>query len=478
MWGDIQRIMRLAVITVVRDERDIIALFLAHVTRLFDLVFIVDHRSVDGTNLALDLWSKKENFYRYTLNTSSHHQSQVSHRLVKEAFSKGADFVFFLDADEFVNVQSRAELEEALGSQTSPLLELRWKNTIIEGFLKEANPLSPESVISVPVNRTSKVGKAIISKRFYDDTDEYELSLGNHAIKDGAGNAIPAPIIGDILHVPIRSRGQFARKLIRSSLNKISQLTLKYIETWHYQLPLKMFSESDLSDEQMYFLAANYSGTWFIGELKEENISSPAFERKSFNNIVLQRETYEELNAVMNHSSLLTDTQLFASYVSSFRLEAPTYYRFEINGENICAIRNDLLNASGEEDDLKGILTAENERLLIENQTVHRQSKQIQEGFTELRNEITSLQAILQNERTNGQAEMGRLESKLEELKQQQLEDSKTVQILQGEVELRGSVLDKKRTELAQARTDILKYQQQLAEKEQLLEILEEKRPV
>jgi Glycosyl transferase family 2 len=458
--------MRLAVVISVRDERDIIALFLAHITKLFDLIFIVDHRSVDGTELALNHLSKKTDFFRYKLNTSGPHLPQVSYRLVKEAFSKGADFVFFLDADEFVRVQNRADLEEALVRQSSPLLELRWQKVVVDGLVKQENLLSPESIFNVPTSQTSKIGKVIVSRRFYDENDEFELTLGNHAIRDTAGNKFAASVIGEILHVPYRSRGQIARKLILSTLIKNSQLTLKCTEAGHYQVPLETFSDTGLSDEQIFYLATAYAGTWSIGEFDQADLCPPAFEKKSFNDVSIDRETFEEVNKVMNDAPSRTETQLLAGYISSFRMEAPTYYRFEIDGENICAIRDNKLNATNEETDLVGILTTENNRLLIESQTVHRQSRQIQEGFSELRNEIANLHAILQNERTgNGaledernalKAETVRLTSRLEEVKRQNIEDRITIQTLKDEVEHRGNVLDKKRAELAQYRANTI----------------------
>ena len=50
----------------------------------------------------------------YEVDRQEKYQGALMNCLSREAFARGADWVFFLDADEFIDVQNRAELERYL----------------------------------------------------------------------------------------------------------------------------------------------------------------------------------------------------------------------------------------------------------------------------------------------------------------------------------------------------------------------------
>jgi hypothetical protein len=51
--------MKTALVSVVRNEADIIEVFVRHHAKLFDKLFIIDHRSTDGTSDILRALAKE-----------------------------------------------------------------------------------------------------------------------------------------------------------------------------------------------------------------------------------------------------------------------------------------------------------------------------------------------------------------------------------------------------------------------------------
>ena len=108
--------MRTAVVTMVRDECDILPAFIAHHEALVDVMFFADHRSVDGTYRYLQRLSQREQTGHASVELfrfGSHPdlQREVCGLLARQAFTLGFDWVIFLDADEFLPFASAAELK-------------------------------------------------------------------------------------------------------------------------------------------------------------------------------------------------------------------------------------------------------------------------------------------------------------------------------------------------------------------------------
>ncbi len=445
-----------------RDEQDIIALFLAHVNTLFDLIFVVDHRSVDATKPILEHMPKSDRFFLYKLNTSCSHQKQVTHILLNKAFSMGADFVFFLDADEFVDVPSRASLEKLLESNNNQVLELKWKNAIPADLFAEKNSLTPESLLHVPTEPGS-VGKVIHSRKLFLEKPEYLPSIANHtiqnSIRDSSQNVIPATHVGEIMHLPIRSRNQYTRKLLRSSLGKLSQIDRLSMQSFHYSLPLQIHGKTGLSDGQLISLIAHYSENWNGKELQRHELCAPAFETRSVNSVALDMEVYKSIANLAIADRELPIDRLLASYISTFRFEAPKYASLILDGTEFK--QSPDKSASLTDEELAQISVAENERLRLENFSLIQEIQRVQKGAVKLQKEISRSEG----ERAKLQEEANRLEKRLQEIKKSTAQElKKTIGELQAEIGKRGELLDRKREELAEARALIRMLEGQAAD--------------
>ena len=101
-------------ISMVRNEADIIRIFLAQALSLFDKTFIVDIQSTDGTKELIESVAADADgrIVQFTCRTQERYQAALMNALARKAFAEGADWVFPLDADEFVDVESREALAE------------------------------------------------------------------------------------------------------------------------------------------------------------------------------------------------------------------------------------------------------------------------------------------------------------------------------------------------------------------------------
>ena len=93
---------KIAVVTMIKNEEDIVESFVRHVFQFADKLFICDHKSTDRTREILDsLKSEGLNLEITTHNRDEHDQAEVTTNLSYRAFSEGFDLVVPLDTDEF-----------------------------------------------------------------------------------------------------------------------------------------------------------------------------------------------------------------------------------------------------------------------------------------------------------------------------------------------------------------------------------------
>ena len=129
--GSEQPGLRLSAAVMFRNENDIILPFLRQCAELFDELFVADIQSTDGTSEIVHSFSDPRLKIRiYDVDRQEKFQSALMNRLSREAFAQGADWVFLLDADEFLDIGSRVELEQYLREVGCDLLLLPWINLV------------------------------------------------------------------------------------------------------------------------------------------------------------------------------------------------------------------------------------------------------------------------------------------------------------------------------------------------------------
>lgn len=207
---------RLATVSMVKNEADIIQAFAMHVLALFDDIVFVDHMSDDGTFEFLeDLASRNRRVKVVRLVERAYLQSVAMTHLVRELDElRTADWVFPLDADEFLPFSNRKDFESALTRYSDcPVIAMRWQNLVPATYWTGQVELTAETRFIVPPDLSPFRKVAFQPKRI--SLGRTVVAQGNHAVIETLnGFDIPAFSAGfPLLHLPVRSVSQLVLKL-------------------------------------------------------------------------------------------------------------------------------------------------------------------------------------------------------------------------------------------------------------------------
>jgi len=203
-----------------------------HNLTLLDGLVVIDHGSSDSTPGILKALCKERMPLVVMKNEAvGYMQQAVMTQGVRETFARTrADFVFPLDADEFVKAASRAELERAL-AEIPPAWHglLSWPT-----YVPDLRHPAPDVVAALRGARRSvtdqhRLLKTVVARSFLQAQDEV-LAGGNHRVQshpDARGRGAPAHALIDdrraaLAHVPIRSVEQFIAKVAVIKLGVIA----------------------------------------------------------------------------------------------------------------------------------------------------------------------------------------------------------------------------------------------------------------
>ena len=218
--------MKLAGVSLVRNEADIIEAFVRTNLVLLDALHVMVHRSTDGTRELLQ--ALKAEGLALTLSDieeESFNQERHTTAAAGAAFAEGADFVFPLDADEFLRADSRAALEQSLANlPPGNVGAMRWLTYVpTRNDKPHVNPLfriehrfnlTPSPVLDLDYCK-------VVAGAWFAARPAARIVEGNHAVFDGA--QVPTvPCRGvTVCHYPIRSGDQVAEK---AALGWLAQL--------------------------------------------------------------------------------------------------------------------------------------------------------------------------------------------------------------------------------------------------------------
>jgi len=244
--------MKLSLITLIRNEQDILNVFLNHVDALFDEVYILDHRSLNSTSEILRKAANQRKGFRYIpVEINGFYQKEISTLIMRHLFDKGSDCVFFLDCDEFFHLKDRNELERKLQELAinNSVGSVRWINCFPDKL--NSRRLHYRSTLWCS-SESSPFSKVIIPRSVYEGFNgNISMAQGNHLVYDSDGNPLNAKEIGFLLHIPIRSKQQLISKVLQSSLSNFSRTTKKPGEGFQYKEMLKMILKSQVSPDDV-----------------------------------------------------------------------------------------------------------------------------------------------------------------------------------------------------------------------------------
>ena len=209
--------MKIAGISMVRNEGDVIEAFVRHHAEVVDQLVIVDHRSADGTDEILaELAAEGLPLKVYAEQSLVQRQNVVMTRLMREAATAGgADWVLPLDADEFL-VGSGTKAQDALAALPA---ERPHAVDMLPYVPTSEDPPDELNVLRRirhrrELEQDTWTRKVLVPGRWAGDS-RYALMQGNHVLIEGM-KVVPAAPTDQLAlaHFPVRSADQVARKVL------------------------------------------------------------------------------------------------------------------------------------------------------------------------------------------------------------------------------------------------------------------------
>lgn len=205
--------MKTAVISMVRNEADVIETWLRHQFAMFDYVLVADHLSTDGTYEFLSAAAQSEPRLRVLrYKERAYDQHTVLNLLRSQTLVDWPDFdwLFVLDADEFLSYSTRDDFISAISTaQAHDVLAFQWRN-----FLPTDPGVITPQLHGRKAKGLSRYGKVALSRNIAADLD-YMIPKGAHKLKHKTLGSINGYSMGELIHIPIRSTEQIWNKVLQ-----------------------------------------------------------------------------------------------------------------------------------------------------------------------------------------------------------------------------------------------------------------------
>jgi hypothetical protein len=250
--------MKCVGISVVKNESDIIEIFIRHNLKYLDHLYIVDHRSQDNT---LEIISNLKNEgYNLEISRNSsprHVQAEVFNKLIREI---DADFITFIDADEFLVSKDFQGVLSSLPDEKVSFIN--WHNYLPhKSDNKNENNVLKRIKYKLSPPDTNQ-HKALIPNKIYSNPNSFVL-LGGHEIYykiDKELKVASYQTISSIhlAHFPGRSLDQMKKKVFGNWLSKLAdplhasgKLQDNEIPTdHHWKFLFDLFRDDSVTEEQ------------------------------------------------------------------------------------------------------------------------------------------------------------------------------------------------------------------------------------
>lgn len=249
--------MKIVGVTIVKNEEDVIELFLRHNLNFLDSIHVVDN--ISGDHTAEIVQRMIDEGLPITLASSSHGAFSQGKYMTRfcASHAAGADYVVPLDADEFIMAESRAAFEaDCAKVKSGQAGALEWKTYLVgdireQNFLKVANKRRtnehlPYGKIFVPANHFADAGTIV---------------RGNHYAHDRFGaRSEMVPLKTALAHFPVRSSLQMASKAILGTyaFRMCPERTFGHAEHWDQIAELVRSWNYEVSADRLNWLAMNY----------------------------------------------------------------------------------------------------------------------------------------------------------------------------------------------------------------------------
>lgn len=322
--------MILGVIAQVRDEIDIMQPWLRHVDALFDKVFLIDHQSIDGTSAMLkQAVAQRPGWNYYLLDVKTQLQAATATLIMHEAFASGVDFLFFLDGDEFIQVENRAELEGLLVNRPNPLIaaDMHWKNCIRKDL--SSHPFSFDELMWIPEKNSNHKKIILPREQYIKNGHGLKISHGNHSAFTETGKKLNSECIGTLLHLPIRSRDQAIRKIILTVIAERGFGTRDPKRSEHTYEMLRRIAQGELEDDDIRGFTIAYDTITKTGSgISEADLLEKKYAKASFEELHVAQSPLLELDIVPKGTAF---ARQLANALNNLEEKVPDFVKLKLN---------------------------------------------------------------------------------------------------------------------------------------------------
>ena len=256
--------MKIAAISMVKNESDIIELFIKINSRFFDAIYILDHGSTDSTAQIVRLMKKSGyNVYYTLLSDKIYNQSKITTSAIRQiAHLVLYDYLMPLDADEFIPDEQIDFIKDFLRERQGNLDigYFPWKTycPINRRYFEAEAPLYDN--FKARRIEVSQFYKVIVTKRLGKFCT---ITMGNHDIttQEQISGLKKHIVPSFLIHVPIRSQEQIVSKAILGSHSFKLKKDRVPGEGFHWDELTQQIREKyySISDEMLFQVAANYA---------------------------------------------------------------------------------------------------------------------------------------------------------------------------------------------------------------------------
>ena len=293
--------MKIASISMVKNEADIIESFVRHTLRLVDVMYIIDHLSTDNTWIILNnLQAEGLPLILSRYMEADYSQSEVTTGLMWQSIKDGADWVLPLDADEFIvpgdddlsvencrgmiraldagSLHSWLHIEYFFADEREDAFSLQ--RSLVKGIVSDGRYVA---------NNRHVAGKVILSKEIINNY-QLKIGMGNHYVvvedngEERRFNGVPLPDI-HLAHFAYRSEGQLQAKGVIGWLHTVCKYSMMTEKAFHWQNIFQqvMAGQGGLlaaKREELSLKPVFFSGDWCDVQLRYEELSHTGFEVK------------------------------------------------------------------------------------------------------------------------------------------------------------------------------------------------------
>jgi hypothetical protein len=250
----------------VRNEADIVEAWARHNLAVLDGMVIVEHGSVDRTPEIL-AGLRREGLRLHVLpdDRAEFFQARRLTAIARQVMEdEHTDFVFPLDADEFIKVASRDALERELSAlPRGAHAALHWRTYVPESFDAHERVFEPSHLRWRLEAEHHGNYKCIIGRSFAEHPEQ-RLGSGNHFVDDPTASEPPPhivlrPEVVALAHCPVRSSEQLRQKILLGYPAHVASKPPGQEQAFHWmELYEELSAGARPSDARLREIACNY----------------------------------------------------------------------------------------------------------------------------------------------------------------------------------------------------------------------------